>query len=166
MKRNNHYETAVEGFLRERRVAYVAVDESRRSLLGDDSLKSLDFIIHGTCGVRWLVDVKGRRFPSGLRKQYWKNWSTRDDLVSLGRWERTFGDDFRGLFVFAYNVHGCKAPLPAEQLFSFGGRTYGFVAIPTAIYARHARQLSPRWNTVTMPAKVFRELAAPLERVL
>ena len=33
-----------------------------------------------------LVDVKGRRFPSGdEQKQYWKNWSTRDDLVSLAR---------------------------------------------------------------------------------
>ncbi len=62
MKRNNHYEAAVEEFLRERRVAYVAVDESRRSLLGDESLKSLDFIIHGTCGVRWLVDVKVAAF--------------------------------------------------------------------------------------------------------
>ncbi len=99
-----------------------------------------------------------------MRKQYWKNWSTRDDLVSLGRWERTFGDDFRGLFVFAYNVHGRMRRCRPSSCSSFGGRTYGFVAIPTALYARHARQLSPRWDTVTMPTRVFLVLAAPLER--
>ncbi|HEX3869011.1 MAG TPA: HYExAFE family protein [Pirellulales bacterium] len=166
MKRDNHYEKAFEEFLRARRVPYVAVDETRRSLLGDESLKSLDFIVNSSCGIRWLVDVKGRRFPSGLRRQYWKNWSTRDDLVSLGRWERMFGELFRGLFVFAYNVQGRVAPLPAEQLFTHAGRTYGFVAIPAAQYARHARQLSPRWDTVMMPVRTFRELATPMERVL
>ena len=57
--------------------------------------------------VTWLVDVKGRRFPSGdVHKQYWKNWSTRDDLLSLGQWEELFGEGFRGLFVFAYDVLG------------------------------------------------------------
>jgi glutamyl-tRNA synthetase len=50
--------------------------------------------------VSWLVDVKGRRFPSGdEQKQYWKNWSTRDDLRSLaaGITERT-GARGRGVF--------------------------------------------------------------------
>jgi hypothetical protein len=166
MKRENHYELAFEEFLRERKVPYVAVDESRRSLQGDDSLKSLDFIVSSSCGIRWLVDVKGRRFPSGLKKQYWKNWSTRDDLVSAGRWEQMFGDCFRGLFVFAYNVRGSRSPLPAEQLFTWRDRVYGFVAIPTAQYAMHARVLSPKWNTVMMPVRRFRSLAVPLERVL
>lgn len=36
------------------------------------SIKSLDFIV--SAAVRWLVDVKGRKFPSGdIQKQYWKN---------------------------------------------------------------------------------------------
>ena len=40
----------------------------------------------------WLVDVKGRRFPSGdEHHQYWKNWSTRDDLRSLAAWQTHFG---------------------------------------------------------------------------
>jgi hypothetical protein len=166
MKRDNHYERAFEAYLRQRRVAYVAVDETRRSLLGDGSLKSLDFIISTPLGVRWLVDVKGRRFPSGRRRAYWKNWSTRDDLVSLRRWEQKFGDDFRGLFVFAYNVRGDRAPLPAEELFAWRDRVYGFVAIPLVEYARHARVLSPRWGTVRMPVRRFRELARPMQCVV
>ncbi len=112
------------------------------------------------------VIVKGRRFPSGRQRQYWKNWSTADDLTSLARWEETFGERFRGLFVFAYNVQGLRSPLPAEQLFTFRERVYGFVAVSLRSYAAHARRLSHRWETVTMPVRRFRELAAPVECLL
>jgi hypothetical protein len=166
MQRHNHYEQAFEQYLRSRRLAYVAVDETRRSQLAEGSLKSLDFIIATQFGFRWLVDVKGRRFPSGRRRQYWRNWSTRDDLVSLAHWEQTFGPGFRGLFVFAYNVRGDRAPLPAEELFAWRDRVYGFVAIPLVEYARHARVLSPRWGTVRMPVRRFRELARPMQCVV
>jgi hypothetical protein len=76
--RDNHYEAAFEEYLRERGVPYVAVDEARRSVLsGGGSLKSLDFIVSAPEAM-WLVDVKGRRFPSGdEQKQYWKNCACR-----------------------------------------------------------------------------------------
>jgi hypothetical protein len=166
--RDNHYEAAFEEFLRSRGVPYVAVDEAKRSLLSDgNSIKSLDFIVSTHGGTTWLVDVKGRRFPSGdIQKQYWKNWSTRDDLQSLARWETLFGDAFRGLFVFAYDVLGDRAPLPAEELFEFRGSLYGFVAVPLADYAGHARPISPRWDTWAMPAAEFRRFAQPLTRLL
>lgn len=160
--RDNHYEAAFEEFLRARQVTYVAVDESRRSLLADSSLKSLDFIVSSHNGARWLVDVKGRRFPSGEQKQYWKNWSTRDDLDSLACWEQLFGAQFAGLFVFAYNVVGDRAPLPESELFEHRGGLYGFIAIRRADYAGLARPISPAWDTVAMPADAFRRLAAPL----
>src|SRR6185437_1964233 len=115
--RDNHYEAAFEEFLRSRQAPYVAVDERRRSLQADASIKSLDFIVSSSRGVTWLVDVKGRRFPGGLQKQYWKNWSTRDDLVSMAHWERIFGERFQAMFVFAYSVLGSRSPLPREQLF-------------------------------------------------
>ncbi len=84
--RDNHYEAAFEEYLRSRGVPYVAVDEAKRSVLSDGgSIKSLDFIVSTPGQVTWLVDVKGRRFPSGdIQKQYWKNWSTRDDLRQPG----------------------------------------------------------------------------------
>ena len=74
--RDNHYEAAFEEYLRGRGVPYVAVDEAKRSVLSDGtSIKSLDFIVSSPHQVTWLVDVKGRRFPSGdIQKQYWKNW--------------------------------------------------------------------------------------------
>jgi hypothetical protein len=165
-KRENHYEAAFEEFLRRRRVPYVAVDEARRALVSDSSLKSLDFIVSSPRGGGWLVDVKGRRFPSGEQKHYWKNWSTRDDLRSLSAWEKLFGEPFGGLFVFAYNIVGDRAPLAQRQLFEFRGGLYGFVAIRLADYAAAARPISPAWDTVAMPTLAFRERAASLDSFL
>jgi len=73
--RDNHYEAAFEEYLRNRGVPYVAVDEAKRSVLSDGaSIKSLDFIVSSPGPVSWLVDVKGRKFPSGdIQKQYWKS---------------------------------------------------------------------------------------------
>ena len=149
--RDNHYEAAFEEYLRSRGVPYVAVDEAKRSLLSDGgSIKNLDFIVSTPNRITWLVDVKGRRFPSGdIQKQYWKNWSTRDDLRSLAEWERLFGETFCGLLVFAYNILGDRAPLPAEQLFRFRGLLYGFVAVRLSDYAGCAIRFRPvgtRWR--------------------
>jgi hypothetical protein len=162
MKRDNHYERAFEAYLRDRGIPYVAVDEAKRARMGDRSLKSLDFIVSSTQN-SWLVDVKGRLFPSGEQKQYWKNWSTRDDLTSLSQWQRLFGGRFTAMFVFAYGVLGDRAPLPAEQLFAYGDGLYGFVAIELEAYAAHARAISPRWDTVAMPTASFRQFARPVD---
>ncbi len=166
--RDNHYEAAFEEYLRGRGVPYVAVDEARRSLLADGrSIKSLDFIVAAPGQAAWLVDVKGRRFPSGDdQKQYWKNWSTRDDLASLAEWETVFGADFRGLFVFAYNIVGDRAPLPAERLFEYRGALYAFLAIGLEEYAARSHPISPSWDTVAMPVEEFRRLARPMDELL
>jgi hypothetical protein len=162
--RDNHYEAAFEEYLRARRTPYVAVDERRRSLVAGGSLKSLDFIVSPPHRHSWLVDVKGRRFPSGdEQKQYWKNWSTRDDLRSLGRWERLFGEGFCSLLVFAYHLVADRAPLSVDQLFEFRGGLYAFVAIRLRDYAPHARPISESWDTVAMPTAQFRETARGVE---
>lgn len=163
--RDNHYEAAFEEFLRRRGVPYVAVDEAKRSVLADGrSIKSLDFIVSSPGDFTWLVDVKGRRFPSGDEtKQYWKNWSPREDLKSLAQWEDLFGERFRGLFVFAYNIVGDRAPLKPEQLFEHRGGLYGFVGIELSEYAELAHRISPSWDTVAIPTADFRRLARPID---
>ena len=130
--------------------------------------KSLDFIVSSSSPAVWLVDVKGRRFPSGDEesRHYWKNWSTRDDLTSLTQWETLFGERFRGLFVFAYHILGDRAPLSAEQLFEYRGGLYGFVAVTLCDYAAGCHQISPRWDTVAMPTEQFRQIARPIDEFL
>jgi hypothetical protein len=170
-KRENHYEAAFEAYLRWLAVPYIAVDETRRSLIGRfsfgsvdaphrPSLKSIDFVVSPPASSgSWLVDVKGRRFPTG--KSYFKNWSTADELSSLAAWEELFAAQAKGLLVFAYNVVGDRAPLAADELFVFRGGLYGFVGIELAHYTSWSKQLSPRWGTVTVPVPQFRSLARP-----
>jgi hypothetical protein len=166
-KRDNHYEAAFEAWLQQRRVPYVAVDEAKRSQLGEGSLKSLDFIVSPVgAPQRLLVDIKGRRFGTGQLGQSWKNWTTRDDLASLARWQELFGPPFVAALVFAYEIVGEMAPLPQPHLFAFRRRLYALVAIRLDHYASSARVISPRWGTLAMPAARFRELARPLETFL
>jgi hypothetical protein len=162
-KRDNHYEAAFEAWLREVGVPYLAVDEAHRAVLRGRTLKNLDFVVSPPARgvhVQWLVDVKGRQFPTA--GQYWRNWSTRDELESLAGWEELFGAAAAGLLVFAYNVIGDRAPLPAEELFVYRQGLYGFVGVRLDHYASFARPLSARWGTVTVPTAEFRSLARPV----
>jgi hypothetical protein len=170
-KRHNHYEAAFESFLRIRRVPYVAVDEARRSWHGEESLKNLDFIVspgraNAPATQRWLIDIKGRHFPSGDRKQYWRNWTTADELRSLGRWETLLGEQFTAALVFAYLIRGDMAPLPLAQLFPFRGQWYGFLAVKLEHYLSWAKQISPKWDTWSIPPAQFRSLAIPIDTLL
>jgi len=166
--RHNHYEAAFEAYLRELRVPYIAVNESRRSLLPEGAtLKSLDFLVPSLGPTIWLIDIKGRRFPTGQKKpQYWTNWCTQDELESLDQWEQMFGPSFQGLLVFAYWVVGQRMPLPEEQLFSFREQTYGFLGIPLLDYQAASRQRSRRWQTVSIPMAEFRRCTRPVHEFL
>ena len=166
-KRNNHYESAFEAYLREHRVAYVAVNEQRRSLIDQGTLKNLDFIVTPSNNVSLLIDVKGRRFPSGNRnKQYWRNWSTWDDLISMARWQEKIGSGSCALFVFAYELVGSRSPVEAELIYEFRDRWYAFLAVRIADYVQFSRPLNACWQTVTMPTKLFCQAAIPFHQIL
>ncbi len=135
--------------------------------LPDATLKSLDFMVSAPGGGTWLVDVKGRRFPSGEQKQYWRNWSTRDDLRSLAQWEELFGPRSQALFVFAYKVVGRRAAAcrPSCSIRS-AARCWVSSAFGCAEYVPHARLISPKWQTVALSTRRFRQLAEPFEEFL
>ncbi|MEM8944102.1 MAG: HYExAFE family protein [Planctomycetota bacterium] len=166
-KRSNHYELAFESYLRDQRVAYVAVDEQRRSLVEHGSLKNLDFIVSPSNDVSLLVDIKGRRFPSGnSKKQYWRNWSTWDDLHSMARWQEKFGTSSCALIVFAYELVGTRSPVAAGHLYACRDRWYAFLAVRIADYIHFCRPLSAAWHTVTMPTQLFRKAAFPFANLV
>jgi hypothetical protein len=167
MDRSNHYEAAFEGYLQWHRLCYVAVDETRRAFLGEERVKNLDFIVHGDGGARLLVDVKGRRYPSGppeRPRRVWESWSTREDVDGLERWAGMFGPGYLGLLVFSYHL-GPEVELPPDtvDLFTFRGRRYLFRAVEVSAYRRHMRVRSPKWDTVNLSSAAFRELVRPLD---
>jgi len=164
MDRSNHYEAAFEAYLQWHRLCHVAVDETRRSQLGDLRVKSLDFIVYGNTGARLLVDVKGRRFPSGgsRPRRVWECWCTQDDIRGLEKWCELFGSGYRGLLVFAYQLLP-DAPLPDDggDLWTWRGRRYLLRAIAADDYREHMRVRSPKWQTVWLSTPVYRELVRP-----
>jgi hypothetical protein len=166
MDRSNHYEAAFEGYLQWHRLCYVAIDETRRAWLGESRVKNLDFIVHGPAGARLLVDVKGRRFPSGppgKPRRVWECWSTREDIDGLVRWQEMFGDGFRALLVFAYHLlPSVEIEDDAPDLWTWHGRRYLLRAVTAEDYRAAMKTRSPKWGTVSLPGAVFRELARPL----
>jgi hypothetical protein len=166
MDRKNHYEAAFEAYLMERRLCYVAVDESRRPLLGETPVKSLDFIVYGPEGARLVVDVKGRRFPGGKRdrlRHVWECWSTQDDIDGLQRWAELSGPGYVGVLAFAYHLGpSVELPMDTEDLWHFRGRRYLLRAIAADDYRRRMRVRSPKWGTVDLARADFRELVRPL----
>ena len=166
MDRSNHYEVAFESYLQRHRLGYVAVDETRRALLGDSLVKSLDFIVFGREGARLVVDVKGRRFPAGPPKRprrVWECWSVRDDIDGLERWSAMAGEDYRGVLAFAYLLHpSVQLADNTPDLHVCRGKRYLFRAVDVIDYREHMRVRSPRWNTVSLPRAVYRSLVRPL----
>jgi hypothetical protein len=165
MDRSNHYEAAFEAYLQWHRLCYVAVDETRRAMLGETRVKSLDFVVYGENGARLVVDVKGRRFPTGSRRRprrVWECWSTAEDVDGLGRWARLFGPDYQGLLVFTYLLApAVELPEDTDDLWTWRGRRYLLRAVPVADYCRHMRVRSPRWGTVHLRRSAYRELVQP-----
>jgi hypothetical protein len=165
MDRSNHYEAAFEAYLQWHRLCYVAVDEARRALFGDTPIKSLDFVVYSPAGARLLIDVKGRRFPSGPehnQRRVWESWSSLDDVRGLGQWVSLFGPGYQGLLVFAYHVlPAVSLPADIEDLWTWRGRRYLLRAVPVDLYRARMRVRSPKWETVSLQTGVFRELMQP-----
>lgn len=164
-RRHIHYEAAFEDYIRSLGWPYVPVDEQRKVIFSGSRVKSFDFLVYGPGGSAWLVDIKGRKFPYeiGGSKRYWENWVTADDLAGLDSWKGVFGDGFEAMLVFAYWLLGPPDRQPGVTVHGFRGEYYAFLAIPAALYARHARRRSDKWDTVAMPVGLFRKLAKPVE---
>lgn len=166
--RSNHYETAFEAFLRTERRPYVAVDEARRALTADASLKSLDFIVYSTHGRNLLVDIKGRKFPTGAdgTGQRWENWASEEDLSSLLQWQQLFGGDFRAALVFAYHIAEQRWHDQHPVRWEFRQRTYAFYLVWADEYAASMRGRSRAWETVSVPRRDYLELRRPIVELL
>jgi hypothetical protein len=167
MDRHNHYEAAFAAFLRDRRVCHVAVDETRRSYEEfDATVKSVDFVIQGKLGERYVVDVKGRRYPGGSKdqpKRTWECWATRDDVAGARRWAARFGSNYQALFVFSYHLVASPVPTPhQETLWTWQDRQYLLRAILVDEFARVMQVRSAKWGTVFLRSADFHRLVRPL----
>ena len=161
--RSVHYEAAFEGFLRERGIPYVAVDEAKRALFANAKLKSFDFVVYPQNKPRLLVDVKGRSLRNRAKRSGFETWTTEADVTDLLQWEQVFGEGFQAVLGFVYWI---DAPLPggAEPgMYEFRDRWYLLMGVDLNEYRDHMRRRSAKWETVCLPAEDFRSLARPIE---
>ncbi|MCH7719434.1 MAG: HYExAFE family protein [Planctomycetes bacterium] len=164
-RRHIHYEAAFEDYLRSQGTPYLAVDEKKRAIFSGAKVKSFDFLVYCPNGCTCLIDVKGRKFPSGsgTSKRYWENWVTQDDLDGLGKWQEVFGSGFESALVFAYWLVGTPDRYPTTRIHPFRGQYYAFMYVSLDSYRQHCRVRSPKWKTVTVPGRTFRDLAVPIQ---
>jgi hypothetical protein len=159
--RSVHYEAAFEGFLRDKRIPYVAVDEAKKALFANAKLKSFDFVVYPQNKPRLLVDVKGRSLRNRSKRSGFETWTTEADVNDLLQWEQVFGDGFTAVLVFVYWIDPPLTPEPG--MYEFRDRWYMLVGVDLAEYRDHMRRRSAKWETVCLPAEDFRSLARPVE---
>ena len=160
-QRSVHYEAAFENYLRAKGWPYVAVDESKKAILGSASIKSFDFLVYSSAGANLISDVKGRKFPDGVpgrrrgASRAWENWVTRQDVDSMREWQKVFGPDFVAVLVFAYWLQGPPQRSPFSDVHVFRQKHYAFVGVELENYVAWARPRSAKWQTITVPGAQF-----------
>lgn len=167
----NHYEAAFESWLGERRIPFAAINQTKRLVAADRELKSFDFLLWPGSDHPVLAEVKGRTFHgvtlSGLRGL--DCWTTAEDIEALLRWQHLFRQErpgCRGVFVFVFGLEQVDVDADGREVFAMNGRRYVFFAIEADAYLARCRQRSPQWQTVTLGADDFREIAVPLEEFI
>jgi len=164
-QRRFHYDAAFEHYLRAKQIPYVAVDEARKAFRGQVKLKNFDFVVYGSRGMNYLVDVKGRKH-SGRSRKALDNWVTADDVDCLKQWEQVFGKGFKAAFVFLY---WCEIQPPDAlfiETFAYRDRWYSVLAAPVEDYEKHMTERSPKWKTVSVPAEAYGRISRPLHEMI
>lgn len=162
-----HYEEAFKQYLADHRVPFVTVEQLVRRTDAAGPIKNFDLLVHPADGAtHYIVDVKGKRFPSLSRQRevFWENWIHGDDLEGLYAWEEHFGPGYTGLLVFVYWL---QAELDGRQygsIYRHRERSYLMVALTAQEFAAHARTRSLRWQALYVPVRTFVGLVRPVER--
>ncbi len=161
MDERNEYEDVFEGWLDEKGVKYVPVDQQKRKLFARNKIKSFDFIVYPHGGGQVVAEVKGRAFK-GKSLAGMKNlecWVTLEDVKSLIQWEMVFEKGTRAVFVFVYKITGGDVDTDGVEVFEFWDERYFFYVVRLDDYREFMKVRSPKWETVTLPASKFREFA-------
>ena len=176
-QRRHHYERAFEGYLREQRLPYMAVNEVKRALLpagskllmegeggGGETIKNFDFVVYGDQGGRaenLLVEIKGRRLPrmrladGSPAKARLESWVTMGDVKALAVWEELFGAGYEAVFVFVYWCDDVPPDGLFAEVFECQGRWYTVRVVTLADYEANMKVRSPKWKTVNLTSGDF-----------
>lgn len=164
----NHYERAFESWLIDNRLEYTPIDEHERETLESGRIKSFDFLVRAKSGRTAMVEVKGRRFRgASLEKMAGLEcWVPAEDIDGLTKWQKVFGPEYEAVFVFAYLIEQFDVDCNGRNVHEFKSDRYVFFYIRLEDYCRFMTRRSPKWRTVTLPAKIFRRCAGDIGDLL
>jgi len=168
VKNHAHYEEAFRTYLGDHRVPFVTIQQLARSADDLGRIKNFDFLVHAQSGRHYIVDVKGKRFPSssGSREVFWENWIHLDDLDGLVAWEDHFGPGYTGLLVFVYWLQA-DIPAPADlKIYEYQSRQYLMVGITVGDFLDNCRRRSLRWQALYVPDHTFLNLIRPVDKLM
>jgi len=164
----NKYEHVLENWLRENRVQSVPIDQHQRGLLSRERIKTFDFLIYPPGSPAVIAEVKGRLYK-GTDLTELTNlqcWVTMEDIRGMSQWQEALGDEVQAAFIFIYRFENIDVETAGRQFYDFGGNRYMLFAVTLDNYMEFMTPRSPKWQTVTLPAAKFRELAMPLRKFL
>ena len=165
---SNHYARAFENWLAEHRIARVAVDQQRRAAFSKSNIKSFDFLLYPEDRKIFIAEVKGRKFKgdSFSKLARMTNWVTMDDIEGLRQWQQVFGNEYIPIFIFVYALDMIDVESDGREIYDFRDGRYVFFAVRLDDYRSNMTLRSPKWRTVNLPAKAFRNCAISLEELL
>ena len=167
-KNHAHYENAFKHYLTDHRVPFITVQQLARSADAVGKIKNFDFLVHAPSGPHYIVDVKGKHFPSTSSKSevFWENWVHLDDLDGLAAWEEHFGKDYAGLLVFVYWLQA-DVPSPGElKVYEYRDRQYLMVGVSLSDFLNNCRRRSLRWQALYVPTRTFLNLIQPVDKLI
>ncbi|MBN1765415.1 MAG: HYExAFE family protein [Sedimentisphaerales bacterium] len=166
-----HYEKAFEALLQYRQIPYTGINQARKAIFSGVRLKSFDFLIYPPRKLNLIADVKGRKFSysSFAHGKLGQSWTTFDDVQGLQAWQKVFGEDYIAVFIFAYwleDIPDNPAPDLPAKLFNFEDHWYYFTVVELDTYQLVMHPRSPSWQTVYIPARLFRKITQPIDNFL
>lgn len=165
---SNHYTRAFESWIGEHRISYVAMNRRKKTAFSKSDIKSFDFLLYPDGSDIFIAEVRGRKFKgdSFTKLTNLANWVNMDDVTGLRQWQRIFGNKYIPIFVFVYALDMLDVESDGREIYDFHDERYVFFAVRLDDYRLHMTLRSPKWRTVNLPAKAFRNCAVSLEELL
>jgi len=167
----NLYKAAFENWLRDNRIQYIPIDQSKRAAFERAKIKSFDFLVYplnNQSGGRCVIaEVKGRKFKGKTFAKLagFECWVTADDIEGLAGWQKVFGSRHVAVFVFAYGIEKIDVDFDGREAFECDGGRFVFFAVSLDDYLKYMKLRSPKWRTVTLAAEDFRKCAVQVEEL-
>jgi len=168
----NLYEAAFENWLRDNRIQYIPIDQSKKAAFERAKIKSFNFLVYPANNQPAerpvIAEVKGRKFKGTTFAKLagFECWVTADDVEGLAGWQKVFAQQHLAVFVFAYRIEKIDVDFDGREAFECDGGRFIFFAVSLDDYRRFMKLRSPKWRTVTLPAEDFRKCAVQIEQLL